>query len=360
MKLRFWSGDLRLAHRWEIASIRTSASQLRQTVMVELTDNDGVSGIGEASLARTYGQIPASSMGFCAEVDPARLSFTDLDGSMAYLEGIAPGRTAANCAFNIALMDGAARLAHKPVYNYLGLGFGENKHLTSFSIGIDTPDVIRTKVVEAAHYPVLKLNVGDADEFESLAALREIAPRKKVRVDANEGWHTREQAMERIEWLARDGNIQLIEQPMPRTTPAKDLIWLKERSPIPLIADESYRNEADIPYCADCFHGINLKLIKAGGIQRAYDELHAARRVGLKTMIGCMIESSVLVTAAAHLAELADYLDLDGNLLITNDPYSGVTAEYGLLSFAGTVAPHGLRVTNRLTASTKRSLAYDV
>jgi L-alanine-DL-glutamate epimerase-like enolase superfamily enzyme len=134
---------------------------------------------------------------------------------------------------------------------------------------------------------------------------------------------------------------------MPRDAGAADLVWLKERSPLPLFADESCHAVKDIPRCAECFHGVNVKLVKTGGVSMAFDTLQAARQAGLKTMIGCMIETSVLVSAAAHLAELADFLDLDGNLLITNDPFAGVTAEKGILSFAPAKEKRGLRVSPR-------------
>jgi len=168
-----------------------------------------------------------------------------------------------------------------------------------------------------------------------------------VRADANEAWKTREEALRQLEWLAADGNIQFVEQPMPRQTPAADLAWLRERSPLPLFADESGHTVADVPHCAEFFHGVNFKLAKTGGISMAHESLCAARRAGLKTMLGCMIESSLLISAAAHLAELADYLDLDGNLLITNDPFQGVTVEQGRLSFAAAPAKTGLRVCPR-------------
>src|SRR6185436_19869499 len=131
----------------------------------------------------------------------------------------------------------------------------------------------------------------------------------------------------RLEWLASDGHIQFVEQPMPASTPLADLKWRKERSPLPIMADESCHFASDVPRCAEWAHSVNVKLVKSGGISSAYDALQAARKAGLKTMIGCMIESSVLISAGAHLAELADYLDLDGNLLITNDPYEGVATE---------------------------------
>jgi L-alanine-DL-glutamate epimerase-like enolase superfamily enzyme len=225
------------------------------------------------------------------------------------------------------------------------LGFRNDHHVTSFSIGIDTADVIKKKVLAAEKYPVLKLKVGAPNDKENMKALREAAPTKWVRVDANEGWKTKEHALEMIEWLAKDGHIQFIEQPMPATTDPKDLAWLKSRSPLPLFADEAYHTAADVAHCVDAYHGVNVKLCKTGGVSHGYTALKAARDAGLKTMIGCMIETSVLISAAAHLAELTDYLDIDGNLLTTNDPYVGVTAEKGILSFAHAPKKTGLRVT---------------
>jgi L-alanine-DL-glutamate epimerase-like enolase superfamily enzyme len=137
---------------------------------------------------------------------------------------------------------------------------------------------------------------------------------------------------------------------MPRETPMEDLKWLKARSPLPLFADESCHTVADIGRCVEGFHGINVKLVKTGGVTMAYDTLQAARKTGLKTMIGCMIETSILISAAAHLAELADYLDVDGNLLITNDPFLGVTANSGVLSFADAKEKHGLQVSSKMSA----------
>ena len=202
-------------------------------------------------------------------------------------------------------------------------------------------------MLEAAQYPVLKLKVGAPDDRQNMLALREAAPTKTVRVDGNEGWKTKEEALDNIEWFAKDGHVEYVEQPMPRSTDPKDLRWLKERSPLPPFADESYIHVTDLDQCLDCFHGVNVKLVKTGGITPAFEALTAARKAGLKTMIGCMIESSVLITAAAHLAELANHLDIDGNLLIANDPYIGSTAENGVVSFAHTPEKLGLRVRER-------------
>ena len=284
---------------------------------------------------------------FLKQVDPRGLSFSDIEGSMSYLDTLSRRDMAAKSALNIALLDGAARKAKKPLYDFLGLGFQENRHVTSFTIGIDKPEVIRKKVQEAEHYPILKMKVGVADDRANLQALREVSPIRTIRVDANEGWKTKEQALENIEWLAKDGHIQYVEQPMPATTPLKDWAWLKQRSPLPIFGDESYHLAEDIEEAAQCFHGVNVKLVKTGGVSAGKAALAAARKAGLKTMIGCMIETSILISAAAHLAELCDYLDLDGNILITNDPYAGVTSQQGMLSFASAPEPLGLRVRAR-------------
>jgi L-alanine-DL-glutamate epimerase-like enolase superfamily enzyme len=134
---------------------------------------------------------------------------------------------------------------------------------------------------------------------------------------------------------------------MPPELPTSEWAWLKERSPLPLIGDELYQSAADVDRCAECVHGINVKLVKTGGVTRGLEALQAARARGLKTMLGCMIESSVLISAGAHLAALTDYLDLDGNVLITNDPYTGVRNLRGMMSFEGVAAVGGLRVTAR-------------
>jgi len=347
VRISFRRFDLKLAHRWAIASsVRPGGSggtEVYKVVFAELTDENGTTGLGEAAPSTRYEESADSALAFLEQVDPRRFSFSDVPGGMNYVDGIAPGNFAAKCALNIALLDGAARQSGKPIYDHLGLGFTENKHLTSFSIGIATPEVIRQKVLEASPYPVLKLKVGSPDDEQNLAALREAAPNKPVRVDANEAWKTREEALERIEWLAADGHIEFVEQPMPATAEPKDLVWLKARAPLPIMADESYLSAKDLDRCAESYHAVNVKLVKTGGISAAFDALQAARKAGLKTMIGCMIESSVLITAAAHLAELADYLDIDGNLLTTNDPYLGATAEKGVISFARTREKLGLR-----------------
>lgn len=345
VKLDFKHLELQLAHTWTLA--RTKGTNTTSTVVVEIMGADGTVGLGEAAPTARYKESPKTVEAFFKKVDARGLSFGDIDGSMEYLETLSRHDRAAKCAINLALLDGAAKKAKKPIYDMLGLGFRENQHVTSFTIGIDKPEVILAKVQQAEPFPVLKMKVGVPDDKANLAALREVAPLKPVRVDANEGWKTKEQALEMIQWLAQDGHIQYVEQPLPAAAPVKDWVWLKQRSPLPIFGDESYHSAEDIKEAAECFHGVNVKLVKTGGITGAFAALQAARKAGLKTMLGCMIETSILISAGAQLAELCDYLDLDGNVLITNDPYLGVTSQRGLLSFGAAPEPYGLRVRPR-------------
>jgi L-alanine-DL-glutamate epimerase-like enolase superfamily enzyme len=342
LKLRRF--DLTLAHAWAIAG--GAQKSVQPVIFVELKAA-GAAGIGESAPSRRYHETVDTAWEFLERVDARRLSFGDIPGSMDYLEALAPGEFSAKSALNVALLDGAAKIARQPLHTFLGLGFRENHHVTSFSIGIDHSPVIRKKVLAAAEFPILKMKLGSVHDRENLAALRTAAPAKRLRVDANEAWKTKEEALKNIEWLAADGHIEFVEQPMPASASTADLRWLKARSPLPLFADESFHSAAEAERCGEGFHGVNVKLHKTGGVITAVKAMRTARQLGLKTMLGCMIESSVLISAAAHLADLADYLDLDGNLLVTNDPFRGVAADRGVLTFAGAPEGFGLRVVAR-------------
>ncbi len=354
MQLRFRRFDLQLRHHWAIATDldRGGGKSLCPVVFVELTDRHGRTGIGEASPSSQYHESHGTVAAFLGRIDPARLDFDDIPGSMAYLETIKPVSQPAKCAVNLALLDGAAAAAGVPVCEFLGLGpFAEGRHVSSFTLGLDTPEAMARKAAEAAPYPLLKLKLGGPSDRENLAAVRRAAPGKTIRVDANAAWHDREEALRNIEWLAADPLVEFVEQPMPPDRPTADWAWLKARSPLPLFGDELYQGPEDAARCAECVHGINVKLVKTGGITRGKLALEAARAQGLRTMIGCMIESSVLISAGAHLAALADHLDLDGSVLVTNDPYAGVRNEGGTLRFAGVEPLVGLRVKPRDSAS---------
>ena len=348
MKFLFRRFDLELAHNWMVATSQaTGGKKISPVVLVELRDGDGVVGLGESSPASRYGETVQTSLDYLQLVKAEQLSFDDITGSMAYLDALAPGCCSAKGALNIALLDGAARKARQPLHDFLGLSFVDGAHLTSITIGLDTPAVMERKTAEAAAFPILKLKVGAPNDVANLAAVRAAGSGKTLRLDANEAWATKEQALQHIEALAPDPHIEFIEQPMPAQSAISDFAWLKARSPIPIVGDESYHTANDATACADCFHGVNIKLCKTGGVSRGLEALQAARRQGLKTMIGCMVESSILTSAGAHLASLADWLDLDGMLLITNDPFRGVTTKRGVMSFTAAPTPYGLRVQPR-------------
>ena len=237
------------------------------------------------------------------------------------------GQYAAKAAIDIALMDWICQKLSVPLYRYLGLDPADAP-VTTFSIGIDTPEATRQKVREAALFPILKIKVGLATDEATIEAVRSVTS-KPLRVDANEGWKDKEEAVRKINWLESQG-VEFVEQPMPAPM-IEETRWVRKRVHIPLIADEACLHPADIPRLADAFDGVNIKLMKCGGIGEAFRMIQIARSLGLKTMLGCMIESSIAVTAAAHLSPLVDYADLDGNLLIANDPYEGVKVVNGKL-----------------------------
>jgi L-alanine-DL-glutamate epimerase-like enolase superfamily enzyme len=305
-----------------------SSSDFRDTLHVRLV-RDGVTGHGEGAPIIRYKENAAGA-------EEAVLSVRDLvTGSDPWqfeklLEEIfrrVPGQYAAKAALDIALMDWVGQKLGVPLYRFFGLD-PSDAPITTFSIGIDTPEVTRQKVREAEAFPVLKIKVGLATDAATIAAVRS-ATNKPLRVDANEGWKDKEVAVRKINWLATQG-VEFVEQPMPAEM-LEETRWVRERVRLPLIADEACQRARDIPKLVGIFDGVNVKLDKAGGILEAFQMIQIARALGLKTMLGCMVSSSVSVTAAAHLSPLVDYADLDGNLLIANDPFAGVQVRNGKL-----------------------------
>src|SRR5690606_7999185 len=216
------------------------------------------------------------------------------------------------------------------------------------------PDRVRERAREAAGFRVLKLKVGVEQDRAMVDAIRDVTD-VAIRADANEGYPDRETALREIEWLAGQG-VELIEQPLPAAR-LEDMVWLKERSPLPLIADEAYLQPEDAPALAEAYHGVNVKLVKCGGIATAREAIEIARSCNLQVMIGCTIESSLGIAAAAHLAPLADYVDLDGNLLIENDPFVGHPIQDGHLRLRD--AP-GLRIVRPAAADEATLIPPDV
>ena len=325
MKARWKELKLLLIHPFTIArGTRTHYDSVILTL-----EHNGVTAYGEAVPAERYNDnsekvdAALSSIDFNSEPfnDPFRLE--DIDSVCRANELMTPSSIA---AINIAYWDLQGKLLNQPLYKLWGLDPAKSL-VSTFTIGIDEVDVIKQKVKEADEYPILKVKQGMDNDREIIEAIREMTD-KVIRVDANEGW-TKEEALDKIEWLAEQ-NVEFVEQPLPADK-LDDTAWLKERSPLPIIADENVVTKFDIPKIAYAFDGINIKLMKSGGPTEALKMIHTARSNGLKVMLGCMCESSIAIGAAAHLSPLADWADLDGNLLLSNDPFTGIGMKDGKL-----------------------------
>ena len=316
---------LKLRHTWTTVM---SSSEYRDTIHLHYT-REGITGVGEGAPIVRYHENAESAQRAIESVQDLLASANPLQFAkiMAEVFRRVDGQNAGKAAIDIALMDWFGQKLGVPLYTYFGLDAADAP-VTTFSIGIDNPDVTRQKVREAAAFPVLKIKVGLATDEPTIEAVRSVT-RKPLRVDANEGWKDKEEAVRKINWLESQG-VEFIEQPMPAEM-IEETRWVRSRVHIPVIADESCLHPADIPKLAGAFDGINVKLDKAGGILEAYRMIQIAKSLHMKTMLGCMVSSSVSVTAAAHLSPLVDYADLDGNLLIANDPYTGVTVRDGKL-----------------------------
>ena len=312
--------ELQLKDPFKIARRATDAS--RQVVSIEI---DG--GIGETAPARFYGETVETVGVALKTLEPAISGDLDaIHDVMATVETTLGGNYAAKSAIDMALHDRLSKKLGVPLYQLWGLN-PHNTPCTSFTIGLDEPEVMAEKTRRAEAYPILKVKLGTPRDIEIIQGLRDVTD-KPIYVDANTAW-TPKEAVRKIRELTRYG-VELIEQP----TKPNDLAGLKfvrEHSEFPIIADESVKRASDIPALAGCVDGINIKLVKCGGLLEAHRMIHVARAHSLLVMIGCMIESSLGITAAAHLTPLVDYADLDGNLLITNDPYTGVTLDKGKL-----------------------------
>ena len=324
MRLTYRRFELRLRHTFTIAR---GSSNIDPIMLVEI-EHDGVTGLGEAAPSGRYGESIDTVERFLASLDLS--AFHDpfaLEEILHSVDAHQAGNPAAKASIDLALHDWVGKKLGIPLYRLWGLA-PQKTPVTSFTIGIDTPDMIRQKVEEAEPYPLLKIKLGSDHDREIMQAIRSVT-KKTLRVDANEGWTSKEVALERVKWLEQEG-VEFVEQPMP----AKDLAgtaWLRERSPLPLIADENCVRVHDIPALQGVFDGINIKLMKCTGVREAMSMIRTAKACGLKVMMGCMIETSIAITAGAHLSPLLDYADLDGNVLTTNDPYRGVAIEQGRL-----------------------------
>ena len=326
MKLSFEPYELQLRHTFTVASYSRNTTP---DVQVKI-EYDGFTGYGEASMPPYLGQTVESVSSFLRKVDLER--FKDpfqIDDILTYVDGLSEGDTAAKAAVDIALHDLVGKLLGQPWYRIWGLDPAKAPD-TTFTIGIDTPDVVREKTKECADkFNILKVKVGLDNDKEMIETIREITD-LPIAVDANQGWKDKKQALEMIHWLAEHG-VVMVEQPMPKEA-LDDNAWITENSPLPVFADEAIQRLRDIPAIKGAYSGINIKLMKCTGMREAWKMANYARAEGMRVMVGCMTETSCAVSAAAQLSPVVDFADLDGNLLISNDLFEGMTVEKGKIT----------------------------
>ena len=317
---------LMLRHTW---TTTMSSSAYRDTVHLQY-QRDGITGYGEGAPIVRYKEYPEQAklaidaiIGRIESGDPQR--FDKLLAEVRHALG--EHQHAAMAAVDIAICDWLGKKLGIPLYQYFGLD-PEDAPFTTFSIGIDTPEITRQKTREAEDFPILKVKVGLKSDEETIEAIRSVT-KKPLRVDANEGWTDKEEAIRKINWLETQG-VELIEQPMPAHM-FEETKYVRSKVHLPIIADEACTDASLIPQLKEAYDGVNVKLDKSGGVMEAYRWIKFARTMNMKVMLGCMVSSSCTVTAAAHLSPLVDYPDLDGNLLISNDPYEGVKVRHGKL-----------------------------
>jgi len=326
--LRYNPYTLQLKHTFTLA---TSSRTTTPVVLTEI-EYDGITGYGEASMPPYLGESHESVMKFLSLLNLSQFSdpFLLVD-ILEYVDKAMPGNYAAKASVDIALHDLIGKLVNEPFYRLFGLNPAKAP-LTSFTIGLDSPEIIRQKVTEAEPYKILKVKLGRDNDREMVEVIRSITD-KPLCVDVNQGWKDRTMALDMAGWLKEKG-IVFLEQPMPKEM-KDDIAWLTERSPLPVIGDEAIQNVKDIMDNKNIYSGINIKLMKCGGINAAMKMINVARALGMKVMIGCMTETSCAVTAAAQLAPLVDWCDLDGNLLIANDPFDGLKIVDGRVTLPG-------------------------
>jgi L-alanine-DL-glutamate epimerase-like enolase superfamily enzyme len=327
LKLYFEPYNLALTHVFTLAgSSRTSTP-----VMLTRIEYQGVTGYGEASMPPYLGESQESASRFLSKVDLTQ--FSDpfmIEDILDYVDTIDEGNRAAKASVDIALHDLVGKMLGQPWFRLWGLN-PELTPNTSFTIGIDTPEVVKQKVKEASAYKILKVKLGRENDKEMVQTIRS-ATQVPLAVDVNQGWKEKEKALEMIFWLKEMG-VVMVEQPLPKEQ-TDDMAWLTARSPLPIYGDESVQRMPDLIRASGIYHGINIKLMKCTGMREAFTMAKTAKSLGMKIMIGCMTETSCAVSAAAQLAPLAEFADLDGNLLISNDLYKGMEIKNGKVTLS--------------------------
>lgn len=326
LKLRFQPYNLQLKHVFTVATYSRTTTP---DVQVEV-EYDGITGYGEASMPPYLGESVESVMRFLQQVNLEQ--FNDpfqLEEILAYVDGIMPGNTAAKASVDIALHDLVGKLLGAPWHKIWGLDKSKAPS-TTYTIGIDTPDVVRQKTLEVAgQFNILKVKLGRDNDKEMIETIRSVT-QLPIAVDANQGWTDKHHALDMIFWLKEQG-IVMVEQPMPKTQ-LDDIAWVTQQSPLPIFADESLQRLSDVVKLKDAFTGINIKLMKCTGMREAWKMVTLGRALGMKVMVGCMTETSCAVSAAAQFSPAVDFADLDGNLLIANDRFKGMEVVKGKIT----------------------------
>ena len=327
LKLRFKPYTLQLNHVFTLA---TSSRSTTPVVLTELEYN-GIVGYGEASMPPYLGESHETVLKFLSKVDLSKFDDPfEMENILNYVDHLEPGNKAAKAAVDIALHDLVGKIMKQPWYKIWGYDPSKTPN-TSFTIGIDTDEVIRQKVKEAEPYKILKVKLGRDTDKQMIETIRSVTD-KPICVDVNQGWTDRNFALDMAHWLKEKG-IVFIEQGMPKER-IDDNAWLTEHSPIPTIGDESVQRLDDVLKAHKVYSGINIKLMKCTGMREAHKMLELGRALGMKIMIGCMTETSCAISAAAQLAPMVDWADLDGALLIGNDIYKGMQVVNGKITLS--------------------------
>jgi len=325
MKLTYRPYTLELKHTFTIA---TNSRTTTPVVLTEI-EHEGITGYGEASMPPYLGESHETVTAFLSKVNLQQ--FNDpfqMEDILEYVDSIEEGNTAAKASVDIALHDLVGKLLNQPWYKIWG--FNKSKTpFTTFTIGIDTEEIIKQKVKEAEEYKLLKIKLGSKDDKKIIQTIRTVTD-KVIAVDVNQGWKNKEFALDMIYWMS-ENNVKLIEQPMPKEL-KDDLAWLTEKSPLPIFADEGVQRLSDVAGLKGIYSGINIKLMKCTGMREAHKMLNLAKALGMKVMIGCMTETSCAISAASQLAPQVEWADLDGNLLIKNDPFKGTQIVNGKIT----------------------------
>lgn len=329
MVLTFRPYDAQMKHVFTIANSSRTTTQI---VLTEI-EWDGYVGYGEAAMPPYLGETQSSVIEFLKKVDLSRFSSPfEIQDILTYVDAISINNTAAKAAVDIALHDLVGKILGQPWWKIWGFNPATTPN-TSFTVGLDTEAVVKEKTREASPYKVIKVKLGRDEKTDKMMVntIRSVTD-TIICVDANQGWKDKHYALDMINWL-NEKNVNMIEQPMPKLL-LDETAWVTQNSPLPIIADEACQRLTDIYKLKGAYSGINIKLMKCTGMREAREMVSLAKAFNMRLMIGCMTETSCAISAAAQLAPEMEWADLDGNLLISNDVFSGMQVVNGKVTLS--------------------------